>query len=119
MFNFMFGVLGSVMFWALYFGATLFVGTLVLKRLSPNTFSLVTTGSSEDGRSMVRDGGEIIGIILAAYVGWPLVVLVWLMAWITAFIFETIVWRSFCHAVKFANRNTPDITIRRNNKEPK
>ena len=46
MISFMFGTLGSVIFWVLYFVISLFVSTAIIKSIAKDTFSFLTGGNN-------------------------------------------------------------------------
>ena len=108
MLNFMFGVLGSFIFLAIYLGATLFVGTAILKRFSPESFSWVTTGEAPCWGISVEDRLVCTCYLILAFVFWPVFVLYFFVK----FIFTTFALQPFCAAVRFADKKTPTINIK-------
>ena len=107
MFSFMFGVLGSVIFWISYFGISLFAGTFIMKRLFLIDFNILI------GKD--KPGGDILYVItpIVAYLFWP-VFIIW---YLFKFILVKICIGSFRSAVIFADKNMPEIKVSKQQKD--
>jgi len=69
MFSFMLGVLGSTVFWVLFFAVDFVIGSILLRYMAPETYKLVTEGS-EDFDVWNEDLSWVF-ILIFAYVLWP------------------------------------------------
>jgi len=89
---FMFGVLGSFIFWVVFFAISLFIGTMILKRYATTTFNQIKTGKDgKDGWSGPLDGLDIVSIcfiLFLIYVFWPVI----LVALVIGLFFKHLVW---------------------------
>jgi len=111
MFTFMFGVLGSVAFWALYFGVSLFAGTFILKRLSPDTLGRILGTYEKPPKRPYCDEDDIgwFFLVIVAYLFWPFFILCYLIK----FILIKICLNCFRSAVIFADKNMPEVSIKK------
>jgi hypothetical protein len=113
MLSFMFGVLGSVAFWAIYGVITLFIGTFFLKRNHENTFDEIVNGRIiiDDIDDFITFFGEIICPCVWVYIFWPVIILWYIIAFISNLIFKTIIANIIRKAIIFADKAIPDISI--------
>jgi len=118
MISFMFGVLGSILFWVCFFIVGFFMGTLLLKRIARNTFAFVTGKQSticpgmED--TMTIPTWILLFIILFfIYTCWPIILFLLMIG----FIIKNVFWKSFCSTVKWADEIIPNIEIKKKEKE--
>jgi len=113
MIEFMFGVLGSVVFWILFFMVGFFAGTLVLKRIAPKTYLFVTTGKFTWFRSQTKPTGSdwivLLFLLLFIYVCWPIVVAILAIGLIVKYA----LWKPFCSGVKAVDSIIPDIQFKK------
>ena len=70
--NFMFAVLGSVTFWAVYLVLSMFVATILLKLLAKDAYSYVTDGD----RHSDYDSGEYCCVVIAFIIFWQIILAV-------------------------------------------
>jgi len=107
MIEFMFGVLGSVVFWIGFFVVSFFAGTLVLKRIAKKAYGFIM-GERDSAFYYSMDGGcwvALIILLIGIYLFWPIILVVLAIG----FIVKHILWRSFCNVVKFVDSIIPNI----------
>ena len=111
MINFMFGVLGSIGFWVLFFVVGFFAGTVVFKRIAPKMYNFVLGRSrSFNDRWMNGDSWVIlIFVIILIYFFWPIIIAALLIGFIIKHLFKTILWKSFQKAVNSVDSIIPTI----------
>ena len=108
MIEFMFGVLGSVVFWAVFSVVGFFVGTFCLKRMARRHFDFIT--GNKDGWQMGAKQYAIMGMILVlVYFFWPAI----LFFLVFGLIFKHVFWGSFCKGIKAVDFMIPDIEIKK------
>ena len=110
MIKFMFGVLGSSMFWLIYFAISLFIGTLIFRKLFPNVFEFFTTGSCKVGGNGANGGigyFEVISSCIIIYIGWPVIIILYTTTFIIKFLFMDI----FKRAIIYIDKHTPEFKI--------
>lgn len=114
MFGFLFGWLGSMGFWFLYFTITLFMGTLVLRHNAPKTHLFLTSKKTiewTDPNHIFL--GDAIPIIILNYLFWPFI-LIWLMfSFVLKLVFGKIVGPTLKRAIQFADSAMPKIEIKK------
>jgi len=113
MINFTFAVLGSGIFWVLYFALSFFVGTVLLKKLAPRTFRYITSVYvySFDEFDVINDEFDVINMIFilpTLFIFWPIVLIVGGLYLLVKHIF----WGGFCEAVKKIDASMPEIVIK-------
>ena len=106
MFSFMFGVLGSFIFWGVYFLISLIAGTMIVKEVAPRTWKFISTGHRRDYELMLF---EVLIIVLCIYTFWPIVSLYYL----AIFMGRHLLWTPFCFIVNLVDKNIPKISIKR------
>jgi len=109
MIEFMFGVLGSGVFWILFFIVGFFAGTLVLKRVAKKTYRFITTGEGHGWYAGQVNGMSLVIILLAVYLFWPVI----LTALAIGLIVKHVFWKSFCNGVKGVDSIIPDIQFKK------
>ncbi len=118
MFTFMFGVLGSVIFWVSYFGLSLFAGTFILKKVSPDSFKRLIGTYEKPVRSRWEEEEDDVAwffLVLIVYLFWPM----FLAFYLLKFILVKICIGSFRSAVIFADKNMPEIKISKQQEDKK
>ena len=102
--TFMFGVLGSVTFWAMYFALSVFAVPLILKHISTEAFNYVTKNGGDYFEGLVS---LYVLLTIAVFIFWPVfavVAAIWLIA-------SKLFWSTFCSIITKANSMTPTITF--------
>jgi len=112
MIKFMLGVLGSSIFWFIYFVCTLFIGTILFRHIFPNVFEFFTTGSCEKDRHKDPDDEKIgyFEVTLACmyiYTCWPLICVGYIIAFSIKILFAHV----FRNLVIYANKLIPEFKI--------
>ena len=111
--TFMIGVLGSVVFWVVYFVMGFFCGSLLIKYIAPKTYRFIMTGRGS------RDCGidDHVFIALFNMLFWPLIIIAVVM-WFAMKLFVTkIAWPLFRKGVKASVGLVPDIEIKKKEAE--
>ena len=116
MITFLFAWLGSTIFWVAYAVATIFVGTYLLRRTSPESITFLRTGQAEyvsrDGSSCTVDNGDIAFEIVVIFIFWPVLLVVvgiWYLGKFIGYIFKHIVWGLVKSTILFADKNMPNM----------
>jgi hypothetical protein len=119
MLSFMFAVLGSVTFWAIYGVISLFIGTFFLKRNHENTFEEIVNGwtSVDDFDDFIIFFGDVLCPFIWVYIFWPIIILWYIIAFIFSLIFKTIIANIIRKAIIFADKATPEISFNIKKKE--
>lgn len=108
MFSFMFAVLGSIVFWCVYAVATLFVGTFIFKRMAPDSFRSILTGSKQ---SYWNGWHEYVLIAAVNYLCWPVIAIAWLIKTVLCLVFCKLFGPVLQRMIRFADANSPDIRV--------
>lgn len=110
MFSFMIAVLGSFVFWGVYFLISLIAGTIALKAIAPRTWEFVSTGSRNKYRLLLV---EVIVVIFIIYAFWPFVMLAFGIYYLTIFAGQHLFWTPFRFVVNLIDKNIPTISIKK------
>jgi hypothetical protein len=118
MFNFMFGVLGSLIFWSIYIVVSFFMALIVMKKaeLFKDAFRVLSTGSTLPGS---ETKGSSVAALIVCMIIWPIIVagyLVWLV--FKVFIGKSLWWIASSGAKAMANK-IPDVKITFGDEEKK
>ena len=115
--EFMFSVLGSVIFWILFFVVGFFAGTMVLKRINKKVFDFLIgkRGCPFDESSCMGelDWVRLIFLLIVIYLFWPIILVVLAIG----FIIKHVLWKSFCSGVKAVDSVIPDIQFKKKDGE--
>ena len=111
MISFLFAVLGSVGFWAVYFILSIFVATITLKIMAKRTFSFITGGVKH--RSYEHT--EYYFMVLIHFVLWPLILAVMLVY----LALSKAAWPSLCKAIVSIDKMVPTVEFKKGKKEEK
>lgn len=111
MISFMFGVLGSFIFWGGFFIVGMFAGTFTLKKIAPSCYKYIITQGKVNEDYL--DVFEVVFIIMAIYLFWPFIV-VCLGIW---FLSKLFIAKPFCTFVKFIDKNTPTVSFNQKGKD--
>lgn len=103
---FMFGVLGSLVFWCVYFIVSFIVGSTLLKRIAPKTFDRVMTGSKENAWD--SDIGWFF-IFVGIYLFWP----VWLIYKTMCLMMTWVLLPLMRKSIMAASSVIPDIEVKK------
>lgn len=101
--TFLFGVLGSITFWVLFFAVGLFVGSQLIRHFAPKTFKFIKTGEV----IYVDSAVAYIIIVFVHLIFWPVI----LFAVIIGLIISKIFWPLLCKAIRTSLSLVPDIDI--------
>jgi len=101
--KFMLGVLGSSVFWIIYGVISCFIGTIVFKKVFPQTYLNYTTGESEKS----IDGFDITAAVGCSYLFWPVIVLCYFMYFLT----RVGIMNVFKQVVLFMDKIIPEFKI--------
>ena len=113
MFTFLFGWMGSLMFWVLYLTVALFAGTAVLRVMAPNTYRYITTGYCRGYDIPIC----LITLAITVYLFWYVFALGLLVVFSVKVLFGKILGTSLRQAIKFADKTIPHVDIRRERDE--
>ena len=116
MLSFMFSVLGSFVFWVLFFVAGFFVGSLLMKNCFPSVFKYITTKERDlckGYQTICRSPVDLIFQAILIMLFWPLVLLYVVIIFSLKVLFGKILWPSFCKGVEMAASSIPDIEIKK------
>ncbi len=121
MISFMLAVLGSVTFWIVYFGLSLFVGTLLYRYCAPKSYNwlvndicqpceddTVFSEGYKESRELER-AWHTIWMIIFFYIFWPFISI----AITIGFIFKNVLFKSFIGIIKIIDKNIPDIQFKK------
>ena len=108
MISFIFGVLGSVLFWAVFGVMGFVLGSVMLKHLFSEVFEFITTGKRYD-RWRPSNTDAFIALF-TVFVLWPLVLL-WIIVKFIVVTSVKLTWPLFCKAVKVSANIVPKVTI--------
>lgn len=120
MLSFMFGVLGSGLFWVAFFVVGFFIGSLVLKHCAKHVYKLITIPNfkqDKDGYKLIFS--DILGyvfIVIGIYLFWPFILPFILIAFVIKHLIMSVVWPLFVKGVKTSVSIVPDIEIKRKEK---
>ena len=122
---FMVAVLGSVLFWIGFFAISLFIGTLIFRKIAPHGYNFLIAGtlthpdyfnSFSEGKEDI-DGPErflfLTLMLIVCYLFWPFV----LMSMTIGFIARHVLFGLFLNMIKFIDKIIPDIKIVRKEKD--
>ncbi len=109
MIEFMFSVLGSVVFWILFFVVGFFAGTLVLKKLSKDLYGFIIGKNANPYGSFGLNYIPVIVILFFIYLFWPIILAIMAIG----FIIKHVLWKSFCSGVKAVDSVIPDIQFKK------
>lgn len=107
----MFGVLGSITFWAIFFSVGFIIGSVMLKHVAPVTWEGITMGKRPMSREFTTLKADWIWMILAAitvYLFWPII----LVFCILGFLIKKVLWPLFRKTVLASNQIIPNIKIK-------
>lgn len=105
--SFMFGVLGSVMFWVIFIGVGFFIGSLLLRYLAPIRYSEIVNNHRICGN--FGDPVAAFFLLIIIFLFWPIV----LAGVIVVFIIRKALWPIFCKSIKATVSLVPDIEIKK------
>ena len=119
MISFLFGVLGSVLFWVVFFAISIFVGTLVFRHIAPHGYNFLITGElthpdylNSFSKNSTRDDSPervifLTLMLIVCYLLWPFV----LIGMAIGFIAKHVLFGSFLNMIKFIDKTVPYIKI--------
>ena len=115
MISFIFGVLGSVLFWVVFGVMGFVLGSVMLKHLFSEVFEFITTGKRYDRKCTSKDrwrpsNTDAFIALFAVFVLWPLVLL-WIIVKFIVVTSVKLTWPLFCKAVKVSANIVPKVTI--------
>jgi len=125
MIEFMVAVLGSVLFWIGFFVISLFMGTLIFRKIAPHGYNFLIAGTlthpdyinsfNEDSTSADNPDRFIFLtlMLIVCYLLWPFV----LIGMTIGFIAKHVLLGSFLNIIKFIDKTVPDIKIVRKEKD--
>ncbi len=119
MISFMFGVLGSVVFWVLYSVFSFVIGGALLRRMAPATYTTIKTGErpmSKMYASLKADATGMVLVFIAIYLFWSLI-LACIVFWFAVKIIFKIVTPPIRQFIAKTADIIPDIEIKTNQKE--
>ena len=114
MLSFMFSVLGSVVFWVLFFGTGFIVGSIMIKHFAPLTWQTFKTGErpmSKEWRGSKADPVCMVLVCTSIYLFWP-ILLLGIIIW---FLFKSILFPVFRKSAVLAGNIIPDIELKTKN----
>ena len=109
--SFMFGVLGSVLFWVVFIGVGFFVGCLLLRHLAPKRYNSIV-----NNHRICDAWGDPVAaffLLIAVFLFWPIV----LVAVIAIFVIRKVLWPMFCKSIKATASLVPEIQIKKHDAE--
>ena len=107
MFTFMFGVLGSLIFWAIYLPVSLVISLFILKRLGPFGKYVADTFISKGESNSTRKFVSLMALI-AIVLLWPIVTFVYIL---TKLFFNMVVWNAITKLINKVETITPEVKI--------
>lgn len=110
MFIFMFGVLGSFIFWGVYFLISLIAGTIITKAIAPRIWKFISTGYRN---KILLPIFEVFIYLVVIYALWPIFTVAFGIYYFIGFVGKHIVWKPFCSIVKLIDQNMPTVTIKK------
>lgn len=110
--SFLFACLGSVVFWGVYFLATLFIGTMVLKYLAPKTFRFIVAGQKELW-SLIPD---MVLIAISIYLFLPFIIICLAIKLLFRLMFRKLLGPACKRAIMFADSVNPSLEVKWNEK---
>jgi len=116
MFSFMFGVLGSTIFWLFYGCISLFIGTFILKKVHKDTYYyfIAENKSARSQLAPVFFYDYIICIIsplIGAYIFWFVYVFIAIFYFILKLLFKNILLNVIKKVITTIDKIMPDISI--------
>jgi len=111
MISFIFGVLGSAIFWGIFFSASFVIGSVMLKYIAPLTWQYLKVGKRPKSKYWPTLDAEIFPMVIAAiciYLFWPVV----LVCVVLGFVFSKIIWPIIKKSILSAGALVPDIEIK-------
>jgi len=112
MISFVFGVFGSVLFWASFLGGWFLVGSILLKHIAPLSWEAIKTGkrptTKQFSYTLKADKCGIFFAIISVYFFWPFI----LAGYIFCIFAKNIVWPAFRKAVISSSNIIPEINIK-------
>ncbi len=108
MFGFMFAVLGSGIFWLVYFALNFVIGSVMIRHMAPKAFRWITTGK--------KPGDEfesVLGVVLIM-IFWQVILAFLITYYALKIPLVYVVWPIFKQGVTATNKVIPDIKIIRN-----
>lgn len=118
MFSFMFGVLGSLIFWAVYIVVSFFVSLVIMKKtkMFAGPFRILSTGNDE-GENETK--GSSVAALILLMITWPILLGLYLIAVVfKVFLCKAVWWIASSGAKVMANK-IPDVKITFDNEEKK
>lgn len=118
MFGFMFGVLGSVIFWAVYIVVSFFVSLLIMKKVKAfaGPFRILSTGSDK-GENETKVSSMAALILLMTT--WPILLLAYILVVIFKVFMCKALWWMASSAAKAVKDKVPDVKITFGDEEKK
>lgn len=111
MFGLLFGWLGAMGFWMIYFAMTLFIGTLILRQYDADAYAFVTTGKKKGDNE-----NDVFGYVVVAacvYLFWPFILAWKIFSFVMKIVFVQIFGPLFRKSVNFAGSVMPKIEIKK------
>lgn len=102
---FMFGVLGSVLFWISFIVMWFFAGCFTFRHFAPKTYALVT----EKQTLISDDAVDGPFILICIFLFWPIIFAVIIIN----FLITAVFWTSICKLIKTTGSAMPDIKIKK------
>ena len=119
MFGFMFGVLGSLIFWAVYIVVSFFVSLLIMKKMRSlaDAFRVLSTGEvkAEDGETK----GSSMAVLIALMIFWPILLIAYILVAIFKLFLCKALWWMASSAAKAVKDKVPDVKITFGDEEKK
>lgn len=113
MISFLFASLFSWMFWLLYFGLSLFIGTVTIKMFAPCFYEYIYKGERRYSKVGSVLGIEAFFVVLVHFVFWPIV----LFCYLIKFMFMKVFLKFGISLLKSVDSIVPDFEIKEKNNE--
>lgn len=116
MLSFIFSVLGSLIFWAVFFLCSLIIGSTLLKHIAPCAWEAIKTGKmgmSKEWPSLKASAGLAVFAIIGVYLFWP-IILVGVALW---FVSKNILWPCLRKVILNSGNIIPDFELRKEYKD--
>ena len=116
----MFGVLGSLLFWAIYLLVSFFVGSVLLKHIAPLTWKTIKTGKrpgSTQFSGLKANPILMVLMFLVTYIFWPFLLLGIIIFFTVKLTVKHIIWPGLRKSVIATEGFIPDIDVKFNKKD--
>ena len=114
--SFLIGVLGSVVFWIIFFIIEFFIGSVIMKYVAPKTYKYILTGNCQLGswdtdRYSTPQDYIITAILIMIFS--PIIIIFKVVMFCIKIVFVRILWPSFRSAVKASAESVPEFEIKK------